>query len=297
MPSSFQEISGGVTAPEAFLAGSIFAGIKASNPSKPDIAFIHSSVAAVSAGTFTTNKVKAAPVRVSPTHIRSAETRTIVANSGNANACTGAVGIQDSKRTAKAVAKAFGVKERQVLVCSTGRIGVPLPIERMEAAIAQGECAGQRDEKGEEVDLGFVGEVTDVALDQVRKAIAEETVPVISPIGCDPSGAILNVNADTAAGAIAVALNASKIIYLSDVLGIMRDPRQNDSLIPTLQTSGARRLILEDIIEGGMIPKVESAIAAIEKGVKKVHLIDGRIPHSLLLEIFTNSGVGTEIVA
>ena len=156
---------------------------------------------------------------------------------------------------------------------------------------------GQRDEKGEEVDLGFVGEVTDVAIDEVRKAIAEETVPVISPIGCDETGAILNVNADTAAGAIAAALNASKMIYLSDVLGIMRDPRQSDSLIPTLQIAGARKLMEEEIIEGGMIPKVESAIAAIEKGVRKVHLIDGRIPHSLLLEIFTNSGVGTEIVA
>ena len=155
----------------------------------------------------------------------------------------------------------------------------------------------QRDEKGEEVDLGFVGEVTDLMVEEVRRAVAEETVPVISPIGRDPSGAILNVNADTAAGAIAVALQATKMIYLSDVLGIMRDPRQNDSLIPTLQIAGARRLMEEEIIEGGMIPKVESAVTAIERGVKKVHLIDGRIPHSLLLEIFTNSGVGTEIVA
>ena len=155
----------------------------------------------------------------------------------------------------------------------------------------------QRDEKGEEVDLGFVGEVTELIVEQVCKAIDEETVPVISPIGCDPSGDILNVNADTAAGAIAAALGATKMIYLSDVLGIMRDPRQNDSLIPTLQIAGARKLMSEEVIEGGMIPKVESAIAAIEKGVKKVHLIDGRIPHSLLLEIFTNSGVGTEIIA
>ena len=131
----------------------------------------------------------------------------------------------------------------------------------------------------------------------MRKAVDAETVPVISPIGRGESGDILNVNADTAAGAIAAALGATKMIYLSDVLGIMRDPRQNDSLIPTLQISGARKLMDEEIIEGGMIPKVESAISAIEKGVKKVHLIDGRIAHSLLLEIFTNSGVGTEIVA
>jgi len=134
---SFTEIPGGVTAPQSFTAGSVFAGIKPANPSKPDMAFIYSTVPAVAGGTFTTNKVKAAPVRVSQANIRSAETRVIVANSGNANACTGVVGIDDAKRMTKATAKALGIKERQVLVCSTGRIGVPLPIEAMETAIAQ----------------------------------------------------------------------------------------------------------------------------------------------------------------
>lgn len=135
--NSLIEIPGGVTAPRSFTAGSVFAGIKAANTSKPDIAFVCSVVPAVAAGTFTTNKVKAAPVRVSQANIRSAETRAIVANSGNANACTGVVGIEHAKRMTKAAAKALGLKERQVLVCSTGRIGVPLPIERMEAAIAK----------------------------------------------------------------------------------------------------------------------------------------------------------------
>ena len=133
----FTEIPGGVTAPRSFTAGSVFAGIKPTNTSKPDIAFVVSSVPAVAGGTFTTNKVKAAPVRVSQAHVRSAETRAIVANSGNANACTGVIGIDHAKRMAKAAAKALGLKERQVLVCSTGRIGVPLPIEAMEAAIAK----------------------------------------------------------------------------------------------------------------------------------------------------------------
>ena len=155
----------------------------------------------------------------------------------------------------------------------------------------------QRDEKREEVDLGFVGEVDGLSVDQIKKWVAEETVPVISPIGRAENGDILNINADTAAGAIACALGASKLIYLSDVLGIMRDPKQPDSLIPTLQIEGVHRLIDEEIIEGGMIPKVESAMNAIKSGVKKVHMIDGRIAHSLLLEIFTNSGVGTEIIA
>jgi glutamate N-acetyltransferase/amino-acid N-acetyltransferase len=133
----FTEIPGGVTAPRSFTAGSVFAGIKPTNPSKPDMAFVFSTVPAVAGGTFTTNKVKAAPVRVSQTHLRSAETRAIVANSGNANACTGVIGIDHAKRMTKAAAKAFGVKERQILVCSTGRIGVPLPIDAMEAAIAK----------------------------------------------------------------------------------------------------------------------------------------------------------------
>ncbi|MEI8233169.1 MAG: bifunctional glutamate N-acetyltransferase/amino-acid acetyltransferase ArgJ [Verrucomicrobiota bacterium] len=134
--NSFTEIPGGVTAPSSFLAGSIFAGIKPANTSKPDMAFVVSAIPAVAAGTFTTNKMKAAPVRVSQANIRSAETRAIVANSGNANACTGVIGIDHAKRMTKATAKALGLKERQVLVCSTGRIGVPLPIAAMEKAIA-----------------------------------------------------------------------------------------------------------------------------------------------------------------
>lgn len=155
----------------------------------------------------------------------------------------------------------------------------------------------QTDEKGEPVDLGFVGEVTGCTLDAVRKAVDSEIVPVISPIGRDAEGNIYNINADTAAGAAAAALGAAKMIYLSDVPGIMRDPKQDDSLISTLSISGVEGLIEEGIIAGGMIPKVKSAMRAIEGGVKKVHFIDGRIQHSLLLEVFTNTGVGTEIVA
>ncbi len=135
--NSFVEIDGGVTAPEAFVAGSVFAGIKPGNTSRHDIGFVHSTLPAVAAGAFTTNKVKAAPVRVSQAYIRFEETRTIVANSGNANACTGPVGIENAKRMARATAKALDLKERSVLVCSTGRIGLQLPIEALETAIAQ----------------------------------------------------------------------------------------------------------------------------------------------------------------
>jgi len=133
---SYSEISGGVTAAQDFLAGSAYCGIKATNPDRPDIALIQSVREAVVAATFTTNKVKAAPVRVSMMHLRGGDVRAIVANAGNANACTGLLGIENAKRMAEAAGQALGLKARQVMVCSTGRIGVQLPIEKMEEAIA-----------------------------------------------------------------------------------------------------------------------------------------------------------------
>jgi glutamate N-acetyltransferase / amino-acid N-acetyltransferase len=136
MSIPFFEICGGVTSPRGFVAGSAFCGIKAANKSKPDIALIYSREKSVAAATFTTNRVRAAPVRVSAAHFKSAEVRAIIANSGNANACTGVTGIEHAKRMAKAAAAALGLRERQVLVCSTGRIGVPLPIKKMEQTIA-----------------------------------------------------------------------------------------------------------------------------------------------------------------
>ena len=133
---SHTEIPGGVTAAQGFLAGSAYCGIKADNADRPDIALIHSPQETVAAATFTTNRVKAAPVRVSMMHLRGADVRAILANAGNANACTGLVGIENAKRMAEAAGNALGIKARQVMVCSTGRIGVQLPIEKMEATIA-----------------------------------------------------------------------------------------------------------------------------------------------------------------
>jgi glutamate N-acetyltransferase/amino-acid N-acetyltransferase len=142
---TFTAIEGGVTAPQGFVAGSAFCGIKAANTSKPDIAIIHSPHPTVAAGTFTTNRVKAAPVRVSMRNVRTADVRAIVANAGNANACTGVPGLEHAKRMGAAAAGALGLKARQVLLCSTGRIGVPLPIEKMEATIAGMPATLQRD--------------------------------------------------------------------------------------------------------------------------------------------------------
>ena len=130
------EIKGGVTAPAGFLAGSVFCGVKEGNAAKEDMALIFSGSPAVAAGTFTTNKVKAAPVLISAAHLRAAGARAIIANSGNANACTGAHGLDSARRMCRAAAKALGLEEREVLVCSTGRIGVRLPTAKMEAAIA-----------------------------------------------------------------------------------------------------------------------------------------------------------------
>jgi glutamate N-acetyltransferase/amino-acid N-acetyltransferase len=136
MASAFFEIKGGVTAPRGYRAGAVYAGIKEDSEStRADLGLVISDYPAVGAATFTTNKIKAAPVRVSVANIRSSDTRAIVVNSGNANACTGSTGILNAKRMASAVAESLKLKERQVLVCSTGRIGRDLPIEKIERSV------------------------------------------------------------------------------------------------------------------------------------------------------------------
>lgn len=145
-------------------------------------------------------------------------------------------------------------------------------------------------------DLGWVGEVTDCKLGLIQAAVAGEFVPVVSPVARETtSGRTLNVNADLAACALATRLKATKLIFLSDVLGVMRDPKDESTLIPSLDPAGIEKLKAEGIISGGMIPKVDSSLASLRGGVGKVHLIDGRIPHALILEIFTDVGIGTEI--
>ena len=145
-------------------------------------------------------------------------------------------------------------------------------------------------------DLGFVGEVIDCNTEIIDLALAGEVVPVVSPVAKEAgTGQTLNVNADIAACALAKKLKASKLIFLSDVLGVMRDPKEKTTLIPTLDETSIGMLKAQGVISGGMIPKVDSALDALHGGVNKVHMIDGRIPHSLVLEIFTDHGIGTEI--
>ena len=153
------------------------------------------------------------------------------------------------------------------------------------------------DASGAKIDLGFVGEITEVNVAPVLKLVSSEIVPIISPIGRGVAGEIFNINADVAAAKIAQAIKADKIIYLSDVNGVRRDARDENSLIPTLTPDQIQRLKEDGVIAGGMLPKVDSALEALAGGVKKVHFLDGRQPHSLLLELFTDGGVGTQIIS
>jgi len=148
----------------------------------------------------------------------------------------------------------------------------------------------------DDVDLGFVGDVTEVDTDTLRACIQLGATPVISPTARGDDGKIYNCNADIAAAKTAIALNARRLVFMSDVPGLLRDPTDNSTLMSHLRVEEVPELKQAGVIEEGMLPKVDSAIAAIENGVEKVQFIDGRIPHSLLLEIFTDAGVGTEVV-
>ena len=148
---------------------------------------------------------------------------------------------------------------------------------------------------GKEVDLGFVGEAAEVNPDPVRQILAEGAVPVISPLGALSSGEPMNINADVSAAALAAALPATKLIFLSDVPGLMHDPEDTASLIHSLTASQTEELIERGIIAGGMIPKVRSATKALANGLGKAHLLGAGVPHAVLLEAFSEEGVGTEI--
>jgi acetylglutamate kinase len=146
------------------------------------------------------------------------------------------------------------------------------------------------------VDLGYVGEVTDVIVDKIRKALHAQVVPIISPMGLGEDGHAYNINADVAAAKLAMAIDARRLVFLSDVSGLMRDPSNPETLISSLHVKEVLDLKREGIIDKGMIPKVDSAVEAVQAGVRRVHFVDGRIPHSILLEVFTDKGIGTEIV-
>ena len=146
-------------------------------------------------------------------------------------------------------------------------------------------------------DIGFVGEVNSVDIKLVETLVNSGYIPVISSVAADESGQAYNINADTVAGELAAALGAEKLILLTDTAGILRDYKDPSTLIPKLDIQEARNLITTGVVAGGMIPKVTCCVRSLAQGVRAAHIIDGRIPHALLLEIFTDEGIGSMIVA
>lgn len=145
--------------------------------------------------------------------------------------------------------------------------------------------------------LGFVGDITSINVDPITDVLEKGYIPVISTIGCDAEGNVYNINADTAASKIAGILKAESLISMTDVAGILHDKDDPDSLISKVLVSEAPQLMAQGVISGGMIPKVECCIEAIRRGVKKVFIIDGRIPHAILIETLTDEGIGTMFVS
>ena len=149
---------------------------------------------------------------------------------------------------------------------------------------------------GKEEDVGFVGEVYGVNPTPILEAVEKGFIPVVTPLGSGDENTVYNINADTAACRIAAALHARKLVFMSDVPGILQDKDDESSLIGTIRTDEIDTLIKQGVLSGGMLPKIAGCVAALDAGINKVHMIDGRLKHSLLLEIFTSTGVGTQIV-
>lgn len=164
-----------------------------------------------------------------------------------------------------------------------------------QAVGVSGQDAGLLKVEQRDPDLGFVGDIVSVDTTVLRSALADGSVPVVATIGSDDLGQAYNVNADTAAAAIAVAIGAEKLVYLTDIDGLRLDKSDSNSLLRRATAGEIRSMMDSGAIDGGMIPKMESCLVALDGGVKRTHLLDGRIPHVLLIEMFTDAGVGTMV--
>ncbi len=173
------------------------------------------------------------------------------------------------------------------LIEVTGGKGVGL--SGVDARLIEAEIKNEK--------LGFVGEITKVNTGVINDLLDNNYIPVISTVGCDKKGNVYNINGDTAAAYIAGALGAERLIMMTDIAGILKDKNDISTLIPEISVKEAAALREKGVIEGGMIPKVECCVKAIEKGVKNVVIMDGRVPHSILMELFTDEGAGTMIKA
>ncbi|OQC15679.1 MAG: Acetylglutamate kinase [Lentisphaerae bacterium ADurb.Bin082] len=180
---------------------------------------------------------------------------------------------------------------KQLAACGAN----PAPMSGKDILRAR-KITTRNQETGEPIDLGFVGEVINVDTPQINWVMERGQIPVITPLACDMDGQVYNINGDMAACVIAAMLKVRKLVFLSDVSGVLKDQDDPKSLISTIRIQDIPSLAAEKVISGGMLPKLQSAAQAIAAGVDKVHLIDGRLKHSLLLEIFTDHGIGTQIV-
>ena len=187
---------------------------------------------------------------------------------------------------------------RMVLVGKVNRdIVAGINVHGPIAVGLSGEDAGLIGAIARDDDLGFVGDVDSVNARIVERLLAEDLIPVISTIGSDASGQAYNINADTVAGAIAVALSAAKVVYLTDVPGLLADVDDPGTLIHTIAAPELQRMLDDGSLTGGMIPKLAACVHAVEQGVGAAHILDGRVPHAVLLELFTDEGVGTMVTA
>lgn len=192
------------------------------------------------------------------------------------------------KETAEIVQMVLAGKINKHLVNILGEFGgSAIGISGIDAHLIEAEVKDER--------LGYVGEVTNVNVQPILDLLEKEYIPVVSTVGCDNEGNAYNINADTAASFIAGALKAERLITMTDIPGILRDVNDPDSIIKKVNTQEARQLFADGVISGGMIPKVQCCIDAIEMGVNKVTILDGRVPHAVLLELLTDEGAGTMV--
>ena len=167
--------------------------------------------------------------------------------------------------------------------------GKAMGISGMDGHLIEAEMKDER--------LGYVGKITKINVEPIMDLLEKGYIPVVSTIGCDMKGNVYNINADTAASQIAGAMHAESLISMTDIAGILRDKDDPSTLIPMIDIWDAAKLYGEGVISGGMIPKVECCIDAVRRGVKKVFILDGRIPHSILIEMLTDEGAGTMVIA
>ena len=172
----------------------------------------------------------------------------------------------------------------------------PMPLHSLSSCVLSAETLRLKGENGRKIDLGFVGEVETVNGPLLRTLCESGTIPVIAPVAKDKTGGRLNVNADSAAGKVAASVEAEKLVVVSDTHGILTDINDAGSTASSLNERQIKKMIESGVITGPMFPKIEACITALEAGTKKAHIIDGRIAHSLLLEIYTDKGIGTQII-